>query len=103
MLLAAFAVFLTASVLYYRARFLYASVAGLVLAVLLGVLLAQTFGAVAAIVIGALLLVSPAAFVAVHAVDARRGIFLLPTVYSIPLAFACAALCLVITVTARLF
>ena len=102
MLLAAFAVFLAASVLYYHARFLFAGVAGLALTVLLSILLAQMFSVVTAVVLGALLLLGPAVFVAVHAVDARRGIFLLPTVYSIPLAYACAALCLIIVTAAQL-
>ncbi len=102
MLFAAFAVFIAASVFYYHARFLFASVFGLALAMLLGILLAQTVSVVTAVVLGTLLLLGPTVFVAVHAVDAHRGIFLLPTVYSIPLAFACAALCLIITTAARL-
>lgn len=102
MLLAAFAVFFAASVFYYHARFLFASVCGLTLAVLLGILLAQTFSVVTVVVLGALLLLGPTVFVTVHAVDAHRGIFLLPTVYSIPLAYGCAALCLIIVTAARL-
>lgn len=102
MLIAAIATFLLACVLYFRARFLYASLTGIVLAGLLGVLLFDTFALVTAVLLAVLLLLIPAGFVIVHAVDARKGIFLLPTVYGIVVAFFGATLCLLITVAARL-
>jgi hypothetical protein len=39
-----------------------------------------------------LLCLGPAAFLALHVADIRRGLFLLPTVYSIPIAFFGAGL-----------
>ena len=102
MLIAASATFLLACVLYFHARFLYASLTGVVLAGLLGVLLFDTFRPVTAVVLAVLLLLIPAAFVIVYAVDVRKGIFLLPTVYGIIVGFLGAMVCLLITVAARL-
>ena len=102
MLIAAFATFLLACVLYFRTRFLYASLTGIALAGLLGVLLFDTFATVTAVLLTVLLLLIPAGFVIVHAIDARKGIFLLPTIYGIAVAFLGATLCLLITAAARL-
>ncbi len=60
-------------------------------------------GPVAAGAALALLAAIPAAYLVVHAVDARRGIFLLPTVYSIPIAFVCALGLWLLTGLALLF
>lgn len=84
------ALYLLCAVLYYRGHFGYAAlVAALFFGALAPVVLGAMgpIGAAAALVLLALI---PAAYVVVHAVDARRGVFLLPTVYSIPIAFVCA-------------
>ena len=102
MLIAAFATFLLACMLYSRARFLYAGLTGFVLAGLLGVLLFDSFDTVTAVLLAVVLLLIPAGFVIVHAVDVRKGIFLLPTIYGIAVGFLGVTLCLLITAAARL-
>lgn len=95
--LAALAAFLLGAVVYYVGWFVFAGLVALVFAVLMGAAVAGAMGPVAAGVLIALFLAGPAVFLGVHAVDARKGIFLLPTIYSIPLAFVCGALMLVVT------
>ena len=89
---AAAALYLTCAVLYFRGHFAWAALAGaLFLGALAPVVLAAmgpVAGGVALLALAAL----PAAYLVVHAVDARCGIFLLPTVYSIPIAFVTSLL-----------
>ena len=47
-------------------------------------------------VVLALLCVFPALFLLVHVIDLKKGIFYLPTVYSIPIAFLAGAALLVV-------
>jgi len=97
------ALYVFSAVLYYRGHFGYAA---LVAALFFGALTPVVLGAMGPVAAGAaltLLAAIPAAYVVVHAVDARRGIFLLPTVYSIPIAFVCALGLWVLTGLALLF
>jgi len=97
------ALYVLCAVLYHRGRFDYAAlVAALFFGALTPVVLAA-MAPVAAAAALALLAGLPAAYLVVHAVDARRGIFLLPTVYSIPIAFVCALALWVLTGLALLF
>lgn len=94
---AAGALYLACAVLYYRGHFAYAALAG---ALFLGALTPVVLGAmgpVAGAVALAVLAALPAGYLVTHAVDARRGIFLLPTVYSIPIAFVAALALWVLT------
>lgn len=90
--LAATAALGLAALLYFRARFGLAALLG----VAYGALVAEAARAAmpAALFWGAfgLLCLAPGAFLLVHVADIRRGLFLLPTVYSIPIAFFGAAL-----------
>lgn len=84
---AAAALYLVCAVLYFRGHFAGAALAGaLFLGALTPVVLAA-MGPLAACVALVVLAGLPAAYLVVHAVDARYGVFLLPTVYSIPIAF----------------
>ncbi len=89
---AAAALYLVCAVLYFRGRFAWAALAG---ALFLGALAPVALAALGPLAGGAALLVLaavPAVYVVVHAVDARYGLFLLPTVYSIPIAFVASLL-----------
>jgi hypothetical protein len=81
------ALYLLCAVLYYRGRFGWAALVGALFFVALTPVVLDGMGPVAAGAALGLLAVAPAAYLVVHAVDARRGLFLLPTVYSIPIAF----------------
>ena len=84
---AAVASFLVAAVFYFRGWFRIAFLAGCAYWVLVGHVLTRTMSPGWAWSLFVLFALGPAAFLLVHAVDARRGYFRLPTVYSIPLAF----------------
>ena len=86
---AATALYLLGAILYYRGRFALAGAAGLAYAGVAAWIVAGAMGPVGATVTLALLAVLPVAALVVHIVDVHRGIFLLPTIYAIPLAFAC--------------
>jgi hypothetical protein len=97
------ALYVLCAVLYYRGHFGYAA---LVAALFLGALTPVVLGAMAPVAAGAalvLLAAIPAGYLVLHAVDARRGVFLLPTVYSIPIAFVSALGLWVLTGVALLF
>jgi hypothetical protein len=84
--------FAAACLAYFHGRFLAASALGAAYWTAAGAVLFRElppWGAAAALVPLAAL---PAFLLAVHAVDIRKGIFLLPTVYAIPLAFLAGAL-----------
>jgi hypothetical protein len=97
------ALYVLCAVLYYRGRFGYAAIAGALFLGALAPVVLASMGPVAAAAALALLAALPAAYLVVHAVDARYGIFLLPTVYSIPIAFVCALGLWVLTGLALLF
>ena len=84
---AATCVLVTCCILYYNGRLWAAGIGGLVYGGLIGTVAARSMAPWLAIVLVALFAVAPGVYVIVHAVDARRGLFLLPTIYSIPLAF----------------
>jgi len=77
---------------YFRGHFGAAGLLGLGSEGALGFVLARTMSPASAAVTLALLCVVPLALLGLHVIDARRGLFLLPTIYSIPLAFFAAAL-----------
>jgi len=89
---AAAVIFAGAAVAYYHGHFVLAGVAGLIYAGVIGAVVVRSVGTAAAVVVLALLAVAPGIFVIVHAYDAKRGHLLLPTVYSIPIAFVAGAL-----------
>jgi len=90
LLLGAAAAYALAAFAYFRGRFGTASLLGLVFLGLVAPVAIGGLGAVAGGIILALLAVAPGVYLVVHCVDARRGLFLLPTIYSIPIAFVCA-------------
>jgi len=83
---AAVAFFGTAA-LYFRGLFRTALVGGAVYGGLIARVVWASMGPVPATVSLLLLLLGPAIYVGVHILDARKGLFLLPTIYSIPIAF----------------
>jgi len=84
--------FLACGRVYFHGRFRGAALLALGYAGLASAVAVRTLPPVAAAATLLLLLALPLGFVALHAVDARHGIFLLPTIYSIPLAFVAGAL-----------
>ncbi len=75
--------------IYFRGRFGLAAMGGAAYWTLMAFAAARYLGAPGGAVVFALLAVAPGLYLAVHAVDARKGLFLLPTIYSIPIAFVC--------------
>lgn len=75
--------------IYFRGRFGLAALGGLVFAGLMAPAAVGFLGGPGGAVAFLLLAVAPGAYLVVHAVDARKGLFLLPTIYSIPIAFVC--------------
>ena len=86
-----------AAAAYFHARFRLAGLCGAAFWGLGAAAAAQTLPAWGAAVAIGLLGVVPAVFLLIHVVDAKKGIFLLPTVYSIPLAFLCGLMLLAAT------
>jgi ABC-type antimicrobial peptide transport system permease subunit len=97
------ALYVLCAVLYYRGRFGYAAIAGALFFGALAPVVPAVMGPVTAALALALLAALPVGYLVVHVVDARYGIFLLPTVYSIPIAFVCALALWVVTGLALLF
>jgi hypothetical protein len=93
-LLAAAAYGLSAWV-YFHGRFGAAALLGAIFAALIAPAAVGSLGGIGGVIAFALLAVAPGVYLVVHAVDARRGLFLLPTIYSIPIAFVCGAVLLV--------
>lgn len=83
--------FALACLLYYKGRFLAASLLGLAYGLVLCALAFPAMHPVLWSLVVTLLLVFPALLIGLHVVDLRTGLFLLPTVYSIPFAFLAAA------------
>jgi len=92
---AAVAAFVVAAVSYFHGFFRIAFLLGCGCWTLLGMVVLGAFPAALAWPLLLLFAIGPALFVVVHAVDARRGCFRLPTIYSIPIAFLLAAALLV--------
>lgn len=81
-----------AAVAYFHARFRLAGVLGVCFWGLAATVAARAMAPwVAALAFG-LLGALPAGFLLVHVIDAKKGIFLLPTIYAIPFAFVCGLL-----------
>ena len=97
------AAYAAAAFLYYGGRFVLALGAGAVFWGLTGAVVLDAMGPFGAAAAWILLAAGPALYLVVHAVDAKRGIFLLPTVYSIPLAFVAGLLLLGVSALALLF
>ncbi len=85
-------VFIACGRVYFHGHFRSAAALGLLDAALSAAVAIRSLPPVAAAAALLLLLVLPLGFVALHAVDARQGIFLLPTIYAIPIAFLAGAL-----------
>ena len=100
--LAAAVAYLVTAALYFRGAFPAASATGLAFAILIGRTLAAAASPPLAAVLILLLVAAPGALVCLHAVDARQGLFLWPTIYMIPLAFATGVLALVAAAIALL-
>ena len=75
--------------IYFRGRFGLAALGGAIFAGLMAPAAVGSLGGPGGVVAFALLVAAPGVYLVVHAVDARRGLFLLPTIYSIPIAFVC--------------
>ncbi|MCK6460834.1 MAG: hypothetical protein L6Q95_13195 [Planctomycetes bacterium] len=91
-LLLAAAAYAASAWIYFRGRFGLAALGGAVYWALMAFAAMRYLGAPGGAVAFALLAVAPGVYLAVHAVDARKGLFLLPTIYSIPIAFVCGIL-----------
>jgi hypothetical protein len=91
------------ALLYFHGHFRSAGVVGGVFAVLMAWLVPLVMGPIAATLVLVFLLGIPAAVLLAHVYDAGRGIFLLPTIYSIPLAFLAGALLWIVTGLVLLF
>lgn len=89
LVLGAAAAYVASAVTYFRGWFVIAVLFGLCFAGLVAPAAVGSLGGLGGTVAFALLVVAPGIYLVVHAVDARRGLFLLPTIYSIPLAFVC--------------
>ncbi len=89
MLLAAAVAYAASAWIYFRGRFGWAALGGVAFAALMAPAALGHLGGVGGAIAFALLAVAPGVYLLVHAVDARRGLFLLPTIYSIPIAFVC--------------
>jgi hypothetical protein len=96
------AAFLLSAVLYFRTAFAAAALCGLAYLVLVSIVVVEAMGPVGATVTAVLLLAVPNGLLLVHAYDARKGVFLLPTIYAIPIAFFAGAVTLVVTGLAML-
>ncbi len=84
--------FLACGRVYFHGRFRGAAALAAAHAAVASAVAIRTLPPVAAAATLLLLLALPLGFVALHAVDARQGLFLLPTIYSIPIAFVAGAL-----------
>jgi hypothetical protein len=91
-LLFAAAAYALSAWIYFRGRFGLAALGGAIYAGLMAPSAMRFLGGPGGVAAFVLLAVAPAVYLAVHAVDARRGLFLLPTIYSIPIAFVCGLL-----------
>lgn len=82
--------------IYFRGRFGVAVLLGALFAGLIAPAAVGFLGGVGGAIAFALLVVAPAVYLAVHVVDVRKGLFLLPTIYSIPIAFVCGLVLLLV-------
>jgi len=89
LVLGAAAAYALSAWIYFHGRFGLAAFGGALFAGLMAPAAVGSLGAPGGAVAFALLAVAPGVYLAVHAVDARKGLFLLPTIYSIPIAFVC--------------
>ncbi|MDH3590764.1 MAG: hypothetical protein OER88_02730 [Planctomycetota bacterium] len=104
MLLAAgIVLFLLAGVVYFRGAFRAAALIGGAFWAVMGAVTWRHASTGAAVATTILLIAAPAVFLAVHAYDARRGVFLMPTIYAIPLAFLSGALLVAVATIAWAF
>ncbi len=88
-LVAAAVVYAASAWIYFRGRFGWAALGGAVFAGLMAPAAVGNLGGLGGAIAFALLAVAPAVYLVVHVVDAKKGLYLLPTIYSIPIAFVC--------------
>lgn len=96
LLLGAAAAYALSAWIYFRGRFGLAALLGALFAGLIAPAAVGFLGGVGGAVAFALLAVAPGAYLAVHVVDVKKGLFLLPTIYSIPIAFVCGLVLLLV-------
>jgi len=85
--LAAGVALFAAGLAYFRGGFHLAAALGVAYWSLAGAVLWRTLPPPASVPLLVALVAVPAVLLALHAIDARRGLFLVPTIYAIPLAF----------------
>jgi hypothetical protein len=102
LLLGAAAAYLAAGLAYFRGRFAPAAALGALYVALMAPATTGALGAAFGLVLFLLLALAPAGYLVVHYVDARKGLFLLPTIYSIPLAFVCGLVLWLVTALAAI-
>jgi len=87
-LLLAAAAYLAAAVAYFRGLFRLSGAIGVLFWALAAVAVARGTTLVPALLIFVGFGLLPAAFLLTHVIDLRKGLFIFPTIYSIPIAFA---------------
>ena len=102
LLLGAAAAYVASAWIYFRGRFRLAAFLGAVFAGLMAPAAVGSLGGLGGLLALALLAVAPGVYLVVHVVDAKKGLFLLPTIYSIPLAFVCGLVLLLVVAAAAL-
>jgi len=91
-LILAAAAYLAAAVAYFKGFFRLSGAAGAVFWGLMAVAVVRETTLVCALVILAVFGLFPAAFLLTHVIDLKRGLFIFPTIYSIPVAFTAGIL-----------
>jgi len=102
-LVAAAVVYAASAWIYFRGRFGWAAFGGAIFAALMAPAAVANLGGLGGAAAFAVLAVAPAVYLVVHAVDARKGLYLLPTIYSIPIAFVCGLLLWIVVAVGALF
>ncbi len=102
-LLAAAVAYAGSAWIYFRGRFGWAALLGAVFAGLMAPAAVGSLGGPGGAVALALLAVAPGVYLAVHVADAKKGLFLLPTIYSIPIAFVCGLLLWIVVAVGSVF
>lgn len=90
------AAYVASAWIYFRGRFALAALLGALFAGLMAPAAVGSLGGLGGVIAFALLAVAPGVYLAVHVVDVRKGLFLLPTIYSIPIAFVCGLVLLLV-------
>jgi len=88
LLLLAAVAYLVAAVAYFRGLFRLSGAIGVLFWALAAVVVAGETTLFPALLILLVFGLFPAAFLLTHVIDLRKGLFIFPTIYSIPVAFA---------------